>query len=198
MANTIRSRKKSSQKGLKLPNHTQILTSLLLIIFGAAILVYGAVQEMGFYHKPNVTSVASGSNLPTPKPTKLYIPRLSRVLYVSDGYVQGDRWIISETGVSYLVTSAVPGEIGNAVIYGHNTKNILGGLWRVQDGDTIYVVLQSGDFVKYQVSEKKEIEPTQVEILNQTSDSRLTIYTCSGFLDTARFVVVARETETVI
>lgn len=193
MANTTRSRKKSSQKGLKLPNHTQILTSLLLIIFGAAVLLYGAVQEIGFYHKPNVTGVASGSNLPVPKPTKLYIPRLSRVLYVSDGYVQGDRWVISETGVSYLTTSAVPGETGNAVIYGHNTKNILGGLWRVQDGDTIYVVLQSGDFVKYQVSEKKEIKPTQVEILNQTPDSRLTIYTCSGFLDTARFVVVAKR-----
>ena len=127
------------------------------------------------------------------KPLKLYIPQMQRVLYISDGYIEGDRWTTSQTGVSYLTSSALPGKIGNTVVYGHNTQDILGGLWRVHEGDYIYVVLAGGDFVKYQVTEEKEIEPTQVDILNQTDDSRLTLYTCSGFLDTARFVLVAKQ-----
>ena len=39
----------------------------------------------------------------------------------------------------------------------------------------------------------KEVKPNAVEILESADDSRLTIYTCSGFLDTARFVVVAKK-----
>ena len=193
MANPKRSLKKSRKKSLKLFPYTQLIFSLLLIIFGGAVLLYAAFQKVSF-HKPKSAIAQETKNAAAfSKPAKLYIPKMSKILYVSDGYVQGDRWVISETGVSYLTTSALPGQTGNAVIYGHNTKNILGGLWRVGDGDTIYVVLNSGDFVRYQVYERKEIEPTQVEILSQTSDSRLTIYTCSGFLDTARFVIVAKK-----
>lgn len=174
-------------------HHTHLIFSLLFILLGAGLLLYASIQKVSWVTKPETLASPNPQEQVLAKPTKVYIPRLSRVLYVSDGYVAGDRWAISETGVSYLTTSAVPGETGNAVIYGHNTQAILGGLWRVQDGDIIYVVLKSGDFVKYQVFERKEIEPTQVEILNQTSDSRLTIYTCSGFLDTARFVIVAKK-----
>lgn len=126
------------------------------------------------------------------KPLKLYIPKMDRTLYVSDGKVIGDRWEISSTGVSYLTASAVPGQSGNSVIYGHNTIDALGGLWRVHEGDFVYVILNNGQFYKYQVFERREIDPSNVDILGQTTDSRLTIYTCSGFLDSARFVVVSR------
>ena len=126
------------------------------------------------------------------KPIKLYIPKLSKVLAISDGEVIDNRWIISETGASYLSSSVLPGKVGNSVIYGHNKTEILGGLPRVSAGDLIFVVLASGDFVKYQVFETKEVLPSQVEILESSDDSRLTIYTCSGFLDQARFVVVGR------
>jgi sortase (surface protein transpeptidase) len=92
------------------------------------------------------------------------------VLDISDGEVVDDRWSISDTGVSYLTSSVVPGTAGNSVMYGHNKGDILGGL-------------------------PMQIKPTQVEILNQSDDTRLTIYTCSGFLDTARFVVVGKLIE---
>ena len=126
------------------------------------------------------------------RPQKVYIPKLARTLYVSDGKIVDNRWIISPNGVSYLTTSVVPGRVGNSVIYGHNTANILGGLWRVNTGDDIYVVMDNGQIYKYQVSERKEIDPSQVDILNESTDARLTIYTCSGFLDSARFVVISQ------
>lgn len=193
MASSNHSSQKSKQNSLNHFLDINFLFSLLLIILGAIILVRASISRAGLSVKSEQLSNNFGA-----KPAKLYIPRLSRVLYVSDGYVAGDRWTVSQTGVSYLTTSASPGQIGNAVIYGHNTKNILGGLARVQEDDQVYVVLENGQFVEYQVSEKKEIKPTQVEILNQSKDSRLTIYTCSGFLDTARFVVTAQQVEKAI
>ena len=130
-----------------------------------------------------------------PQPSLLYIPALSRKLSISEGTVVNNRWTLSPTGVSFYSYSATPGNGGNSVIYGHNLANILGDLYLVQNGDPIYVVLTTGDIVKYRVTEEKEVTPQSIEILSQSNDSRLTVYTCSGFLDSARFVVVAKQTE---
>jgi LPXTG-site transpeptidase (sortase) family protein len=126
------------------------------------------------------------------KPTKIYIPKISRILSVSDGQVAGNRWTISPTGVSYLTSSAVPGKAGNSVMYGHNRNDTLGYLPNLKNDDIVYVVMDSGTVYKYKVFETKQIEPTQVEILNESRDARLTLYTCIGFLDQARFAIVAK------
>ncbi len=117
---------------------------------------------------------------------------MSEILPVSDGYVSGDHWVTSQTGVSYYTDSALPGN-GNTVIYGHNIAGILGGLWKVHEGDYLYVVTHDGNYIKYQVSQRKEIDPSEVDILNSTKESTLTLYTCSGFLDSARFVIIATK-----
>lgn len=170
----------------------QFFFGLTLIILGSCAFVFASaksVYPLNFGQKTqNIQQEIAA------KPTKIYIPKLQRVLYISDGYQQENSWTISQTGVSFLTSSTIPGSQGNTVIYGHNTKDILGGLWRVQNGDVVYVVMEDGNFYKYQVFATKEITPNQVEILQKTQDNRLTIYTCSGTLDTARFVVTALET----
>jgi len=163
-----------------------------LIILGAALIVYPVANKALATITPTIKQQVISTNTSS-KPAKLYIPKLTKILYISNGQVVGDRWAISETGVSYLVSSALPGQTGNSVIYGHNRNDILGYLPKVTSGDPVYVVLANGDYVKYEVAETKVIQPSQVEILNQSQDSRLTIYTWTGFLDTARFVVVAKK-----
>lgn len=190
MASSKRSHKKRA-KSLKLPTYTRQILALILIILGAGFVLAAAFNKTTL-QIPQRQGSQTAQILP--KPTKLYIPKLAKILYVSDGYVVDNHWTISETGVSYLTSSAIPGQTGNTVLYGHNRSDILGDLPKVVDGDVVYVVRRDGDFVKYQVSETKVIEPTQVSILNQSTDSRLTIYTCTGFLDSARFVVVAKLT----
>ncbi len=188
MANT-----KSSSKKEQVKNSTPYVNyflSLLLVLAGAAVLLYAAFSRFDF--RIYAVSKTSSSKQIQAKPMKVYMPALGRVLYVSDGEARGSNWIISRTGVSYLTTSAEPGTTGNSIIYGHNTIGVLGGLWRVHEGDSIYVIMDNGQFYKYQVFERKEIDPSQIDILSQTHDSRLTIYTCSGFLDSARFVVVSK------
>lgn len=125
-------------------------------------------------------------------PSKLYIPKLVRVVNVSDGQFTDNRWTVSRTEVSYYVSSAVPGNKGNSVFYGHNWANILGGLDKLTRGDQVYVLMASGDFVKYEVFEIFEVWPSQVEILNPSSEPRLTIYTCKGVFNEKRLVVIAK------
>lgn len=170
------------------------LSGLAFIILGSFLVVSATSTKT---ENPPVAKQAQNqpqipqSNLNI-KPSKLYVPNKTGVLSVSDGIVFDNRWEISETGVSYYTKSSLPG-YGNTVLYGHNTKEILGNLKSVKSGDTIYLVLENGTFQRYIVSETKEVKPTQIEILQDTYEPRLTIYTCSGFLDQSRFVVIANE-----
>lgn len=191
MASTKRAQKKSKKSLTFKPNFTIIL-SLLLILAGAYILVSSQLKGLPLFQLPQQKPASQVGQSASLKPYKLYIPRMSKILYVSDGIYQNGSWTTTLAGVSFYTDSALPGK-GNTVIYGHNTKDIIGGLWRIKDGDYIYIVVANGDFVKYRVYERKEIKPTQVEIMNPTADSILTLYTCSGTLDSARYVVVAKR-----
>ncbi len=171
-----------------------LILALGLISAGVA-LIFWATYLHGWEfgeQKPSQNPTAQQRVEANSKPTKIQIPKLERTLDVSDGFVENGRWKVATTGVSYLTTSGQVGKVGNAVIYGHNTINVLGGLWRVQDGDFVQVTASDGKVYKYQIFERKEIQPSEVEILKQSNDARLTIYTCSGFLDSARFVIVGK------
>jgi len=171
--------------------------SILMIFMGATLIFMASTNSLNLdwkhpFLEKEIPTVAKQIKI-SQKPGTLYIPKLNRVLAVSDGQVINDRWTTSQTGVSYLKTTPTPGSKGNSVLYGHNLENILGDLYLLQNGDNIYVVTRNGSFVKYQVSEVKEVTPQSIEILDNTKDARLTLYTCSGFLDTARFVVIAKQ-----
>ena len=169
--------------------------SLLSIAAGSFLLIAASFGKFSFAHftpDSNQTAGENSTNITlNPKPIKLFIPQIDKALSVSEGSYVDNRWSISEGGVSHLTTSATPGTVGNSVFYGHNRREILGGISNLKIGDPIYIVMDSGEIVKYEVYETREIKPEEVEILNQSADSRLTIYTCSGFLDSARFVVFA-------
>lgn len=177
--------------------HTLFL-SLLLISLGASILIYSSFRKyfvnFNFYQKEIPAQLQTTQTQILQKPAKIYFPTLeTKILNITDGtIVDKNRWEISETGVSYLTTSALPGQ-GNTVLYGHDKRAILGSLPYINAGDPIYVVLAGGDFIKYTVYETKVIKPTEIEILNQTLESKLTIYTCNGFLDQSRFVAFAKS-----
>ena len=171
---------------------TPILLAISFVIAGIILIFIATTSTLYAPPKITNTSLQEFSQLRS-YPKKLYIPKLAKALDIAQGQVVNNRWTVSQTGVSYLSTSAIPGQIGNSVIYGHNRPEILGGLTQVKNSDLVFVVMENGHIVKYRIIETRQIKPTQVEILNNSPDSRLTIYTCSGFLDQARFVVIAKE-----
>lgn len=160
-------------------------------MFAGICLIFMASNTWGltlFKDKPKVQTAAVVVH--SVKPSELFIPKISKTLNISDGQYVNNQWTISKTGVSYLVDSAAVGSAGNAVVYGHNLPDILGKLKELENGDFVYVLMDDGQFYKYRIVETKAVTPEHVEILRNTSDARLTIYTCTGFLDSARFVVV--------
>jgi len=105
--------------------------------------------------------------------------------------INGTSWETTTKGVSYLKNTPTPGEIGNSVMYGHNWTNLLGPLVRAKPGQKIEITYSDGSRKNFEITFTQTVSPDQTFILNNTNDRRITIYTCTGFLDSKRFVVVA-------
>jgi LPXTG-site transpeptidase (sortase) family protein len=124
-------------------------------------------------------------------PHQLTIPDLTISLSISPAEIENEVWEVSETGASYLATSAVPGTPGNIIMYGHNKTNLLGNLKKAKLGQTIYVTATDGSVHNYTIQEIKTVNPDQTEVIQPTNTEVLTLYTCTGFLDSKRLVIKA-------
>lgn len=124
-------------------------------------------------------------------PVALVIKELNIELPVFPTVLEDGRWETTSEGVSYLVGSAIPGEIGNSILYGHNWPNLLGRLLQADQGQEIVIVSSAGEVKRFVIIETAVVTPNQTHVLGQTKDIRLTVYTCTGFLDRKRFVVMA-------
>jgi len=100
-------------------------------------------------------------------------------------------WDTTTRGASYLITSPVPGDKGNAIIYGHNWTSLMGNLIYIKPGDKINVILNNKTQKTFTVRYTSIVLPTDIAILYPSKDNRLTLYTCTGFFDEKRFVSVA-------
>jgi len=185
----------ASKQGTRSKNKVKIsytfIFGLLLVAGGLFLVFFSNINNFKFSRKEQLENVPLTANTSQEAPVRIFIPKIGRYLMIENGKVVNDRWEVSERGVSYLSSTPVPGQVGNTVMYGHNKDAILGRIQNLVAGDNIYILGNKGTIYKYTVFETKGITPQQVEILNQTDDKRLTLYTCSGFLDQARFVVVA-------
>ncbi|MDH5533839.1 MAG: sortase [Candidatus Pacebacteria bacterium] len=106
--------------------------------------------------------------------------------------LQDNHWTISEKEASYLDQSARPGEAGNIIIYGHNTRKILGNIRALQGNEEILVTTDDGEEHVYTIETIVEVDPSQTKYLEPTEEETLTLYTCSGFFDKQRFIIQAK------
>jgi sortase A len=97
-----------------------------------------------------------------------------------------DKTVIEGVGVPDLKKAPghypgtpLPGQPGNSAIAGHRTT-YGAPFYRLNElnpGDRIFVTTKQGQF-RFLVEEVKIVKPTQVEVLRQTEDARLTLTTC--------------------
>jgi LPXTG-site transpeptidase (sortase) family protein len=100
-------------------------------------------------------------------------------------------WETTDNGASYLSSSPLPGEKGNSIIYAHNWASLFGGLTAAKPGQKIEVMYANGSRKKFLVESTATVSQNEASILAPTKDKRITLYTCAGWFDTKRFVVVA-------
>jgi sortase A len=144
-------------------------------------------------HLRPLVEAAAPAPLPTveplpEQPIRVEIPSIG----VSAPVVRGDDWESLKLGVGHHIGSANPGERSNMVFSAHN--DIYGEIFRHLDDmqleDEIVVHTQTRAY-RYVVKAKRIIEPTQVEVMDPTRKSVVTLISCYPYLiDTQRIVVV--------
>ena len=134
-------------------------------------------------------------HVPFPKDERLVIPSMALDEHVNTGPTEADLL----KGVWHRPLTSTPDKGGNTVIIGHrfmySNTAVFYNLDKVKDGDSI-TIYWGGKQYTYQVDSVFVVSPTQVEIENNTPDSRLTLYTCTPlWTSKQRLVVQAKLTK---
>jgi LPXTG-site transpeptidase (sortase) family protein len=169
---------------------------LLSLFIGAIVFLFtspSGVRFKIFERKMLLSPIVSGQKTtesPTTKipPTSISIQKLDISLPISAALVHDNEWDIFEDKVSWLSTSAVPGE-GNVILYAHDRPEMFGELYKLEKGDIIEIE-QDKITVSYKVTESRSVQPQDVEAI-LSDDNQLTLYTCEGSFDQKRLVVYA-------
>src|SRR5205807_2116702 len=126
---------------------------------------------------PRTTPVTTSTAVPTPVPAGeavalLEIPKIG----VNKAVVNGVGVPDLKKGPGHYPDTPLPGEAGNAAIAGHRTTYgaPFNRLDELKPGDEILVATRTGKF-RYQVDTSIVVKPTEVAVLNPTSDNRLTL-----------------------
>ncbi|MFZ1549755.1 MAG: sortase [Microgenomates group bacterium] len=166
-------------------------------ILGAAFLGFSTILIVQRFNPSRITfnnyeplSINACRNV-TYLPRIIRIPSLHKTLPIIPATINDGKWTLTDKGISYLTSSKIPGEEGNGIMYGHNWESLLGGLEKIKPGSKIEIEYTNGMKRTFIVQVTANVSPDQTNVLKQSHDKRLTLYTCSGFLDTQRFVVVA-------
>lgn len=168
---------------------------LIALTVGIVIFFSGLILKAHEAVKLSFNADISKLNLVTQtgaRPTRILIPAIDVNLPVYETAVSRGIWQISPDGVSHLAASALPGKNGNIIMYGHNSRTRLGRLGEVSRGDRIVVTTEDGNDRLYLVEKTVVVRPDDLSVVGNTPDETLTIYTCTGFADSKRLVVVAK------
>lgn len=169
-----------------------IAIGLSMFLLGGSYLVYQK-SVLTFNTLPQKSIEPTAPIHTNSLPVKIEIPSLNISLPITVSTIsEKGIWEISEAGASFLGSSGVPGSDTNTVIYGHNKKYLFGSLVSLKTGDKIFIQSEDGIQHQYIVEETKTVSPNEISVVLPTDEERLTVYTCTGFLDSKRFVVRAK------
>jgi hypothetical protein len=96
-------------------------------------------------------------------------------------------WPIFPKTAGYIINK------NNIIIYGHNKNDILGPIRYIKIGAIVEIKENDNKSYKYEVVKTDIVDPNYLEYIKEKEEETLTIYTCTGFLDSKRFVVVAKR-----
>ncbi len=133
----------------------------------------------------------------------LVTPPIASLLKQDWTQVEADIQTALIQGVVHYPGTAKPGQAGNFFVTGHSSyypwapgayKTVFARLHDLRKGDE-YWVYYKGDRHRYVITEKKEVSPTDITVLDQPEDRRMsTLMTCTPLGTTLRrLVVLAQE-----
>ena len=149
---------------------------------------------------PTTEAVPTTGTVPTVEPApdgeataQIQIPAIGVDKIVVEGVSLADL----KKGPGHYPETPLPGQEGNAAIAGHRTTYgaPFHRLDELQAGDEIIVTTVQGEFT-YEVTETHIVSPTQVDVLEDKGDNRLTLTACHPkYSARQRIVVVSHLAE---
>lgn len=125
-------------------------------------------------------------------PTWITIKAVDMELPITETAIANGSWGIAENAISHLNISGRPGENGPIILYGHNTNDRFGPIRWLTAGKTIELLTSDGKHHVYEIKKTVDVNPDQVSVLLTQKGETLILYTCDGFADLKRFVVIAK------
>jgi sortase A len=122
----------------------------------------------------------------------LQIPAIGLDEYVVSGTAEGDL----AKGPGHYIGTAAPGQAGNVAIAGHRTTNgaPFNQIGQLAVGNQIYLTTLSGERLTYVVSQPPNaVSPSDVAVLNDFGDNRVTLTTCNPEYSSSQRLVVVGE-----
>lgn len=193
---------------MKLSRVNNILLTLIILVNGYIVLApllpvvsfwwedRGGTRQAELTHRLHPSKEAVKTNESTElKQNSLIIPAMLLDQPIHEGPVS-QRYNILNDGIWRWPASSTPDKGGNTVLLGHRftytqPKGVLYYLDKVKVGDEIGVDWQNRMYT-YKVHTIREVSPSETSIQDQTSDARLTIYTCTPlWLPKHRLVITA-------
>lgn len=128
---------------------------------------------------------------------QLYIPSIK----LTEPLLEGLSPQTVNRGVWRIPDGSVPNRGSNTIFAGHRfsykNPSVFYHLDKVKEGDNIYVSWKKKVYL-YKVDKIHIVKPAQTEIGDPTSDSQLTIYTCTPLWSTSHRLVVESKLEKIL
>lgn len=140
----------------------------------------------------NFISSQEKKEKPKDPPLRIIIPALDIDLPIKTAKVVKGYWEVFPDSAGFGTGSSYPSEVGNQVIFAHAREGLFLPLKEAKAGQVVYI-LTNNMWFSYKIEKIKEVLPSQTEVIAPTKEEILTLYTCSGFSDSKRLIVVAKK-----
>lgn len=188
---------KQSKKSKKIvkKNSRQVLPAVLVVVgcilLGLSILHQVLKLRALLPGDVSSTQLVQSETVKNPEQRPIIFTFGDTAVSVKSGIETSSGWTLDQKSVFHVEQSSYPNENGNIIIYGHNTKSVLGNLKQLQVNDTVSLQLKNGSVREYQIFDIVTVSPNENGYLFPTAQEQLTIYTCTGWLDKDRLIVRA-------
>jgi len=172
------------KRKLKISSRFLLIVGLIFIIIPTLFYVNQTIQLTFFTPKVYVVEKIA------PTPISISIPSVKINLPIEETTITNGTWSISSIGASHLSTSGRPTEKGAIILYAHNTLDRFGPIRWLAKGKEIIIKTDDGKSHTYVISKTFDVYPDQLDVFDQKTET-LILYTCTGFADLKRFIVIA-------
>ncbi len=180
---------KAKKKSSKLKNYLLIRRTIGILLIAVSLSVIFNLPSHKLQKQIPVESHVVIKEKAFELPTRVIVSKVGIDVEVTPSEIINGYWSVSDNSASYGKGSGIPGITGNTVIFAHARDRLFVNLRNVKKNDVIQILTKEKKFL-YKVTEIKEVNPNDTSVISETKTEKLTLYTCSGWLDEKRFVVI--------